>query len=153
MSSAPLQLELVARLTVTITEPVTVGDVDGGFLRVIPISGGTVEGPMLIGEVLPFGADWNLRVREGREVVSARYLLRTDDGVVISVTNEGVLAVDGLDVTGVTRPRLEAPAGRYAWLNDVVLTGTLEPVVSDGAVTGVRLEFWGTAGSHDVGTP
>lgn len=142
MTAPSPQLELVARLTVTITEPITVGDVEGGFLRVIPISGGTVDGPLLTGEVLALGADWNLRVREGREVVSARYLLRTDDGVVVSVTNEGVLTVDGLDISGVTRPRLEAPAGRYAWLNDAVLTGTLEPVVDDGAVTGVRLEFW-----------
>lgn len=142
MTATSLDLELVARLTVTITEPITVGEVDGGFLRVIPISGGTVEGPLLTGTVLPLGADWNLRVREGREVVSARYLLRTDDGVVISVTNEGVLTIDGFDVAAVTRPRLQAPQGRYAWLNDAVLAGTLALVVDDGAVRGVRLEFW-----------
>ena len=142
MTTTPMTLELVARLTVTIDPPITVGDVDGGHLRVIPISGGTVEGPRITGTVLPLGADWNLQVGNGRELVSARYLLRTDDGVVVSVTNEGVLHVDGLSVTGTTRPQLQAPRGRYDWLNDAVLTGTLAPVVEDGAVRGVRLEFW-----------
>jgi Protein of unknown function (DUF3237) len=135
-------LELVARLSVTIAAPIEVGAVEGGHLRVIPISGGAVDGPLVVGEVLALGADWNLRVREGRELVSARYLIRTDDDVVLSVTNEGVLSVSGTSVTGVTRPRIEAPQGRYAWLNDAVLTGTLAPVVEDGAIRGVALEFW-----------
>lgn len=145
-----MTLELVARLTVTIDPPITVGDIDGGYLRVIPISGGTVEGPRITGTVLPVGADWNLRVGGGRELVSARYLLRTDDGVVVSVTNEGVLHVDGTSITGTTRPRLEAPRGRYDWLNDAVLTGTLEPVLEDGVVSGVRLAFWQAVGGRDA---
>ncbi|WP_158220517.1 DUF3237 family protein [Kineosporia sp. A_224] len=147
------ELELVARLTVTISEPIEVGAVDAGYLRVIPITGGTVEGPLVVGEVLALGADWNLRVREGRELVSARYLIRTDDGVVLSVTNEGVLSVSGTSVTGVTRPRIEAPHGRYAWLNDAVLTGTLAPVVENGVIRGVALEFWQAAGTPGLAVP
>jgi hypothetical protein len=47
VTAPPLGLEPVARPIVTLGEPIRVGDVDGGFLRVIPITGGTLKGPEL----------------------------------------------------------------------------------------------------------
>lgn len=128
----------IARLTVLIGEPVDAGPVPGGHRRIIPIIGGTANGPRIEGEVLPLGADWNLMRPDGIAEVSARYLVRTLDGAVLTVTNEGCLRFDGTP-HGVTTPRIEAPAdGPHAWLNDAVLVGTLTPLPDR---TGVSLEF------------
>ena len=62
------------------------------------------------------------------------------DGTVLTVTNTGVIAA-GQDPIGLTSPRIEAPEGRYAWLNDAVLIGTLSPVFANDAPVGVSLEF------------
>lgn len=141
-SPGPLVMELVARLRVMIAEPLDVGAVPGGHRRVIPISGGSVDGPLIRGEVIGLGADWNLQSVDGHEEASARYLLRTDDGFVLSVRNEGRLTVRDGKVVGITRPEIEAPEGRYGWLNGAVLTGTLSVIVESEQVIGVALDFW-----------
>ncbi len=85
----------------------------GGGRRIIPITAGVVDGPDLFGEVVALGADWNMVRADGAETVSARYLLRTHDDVVLSVTNEGVLTPgpDGRSGSrrSASRPRSTAP--------------------------------------------
>lgn len=133
-------LELVARLEVLIGEPVDVGATPAGHRRVIPITGGVARGPLITGEVLPLGADWNAVRADGVASVSARYLVRTGDGAVLTVTNEGSIPADGS--AGLTSPRVEAPVdGPYAWLNDAVLVGTLTPLLGPGRPPAVSLEF------------
>ena len=141
--NTPLALRLIARVHAGIAEPIDGGTVPAGHRRVIPLTGGVVEGPEIVGEVVPLGADWNLVRADGTETVSARYLLRTHDGVVLSVTNEGVLTPGPSGSTGITSLRIEAPApGPYAWLNDAVLVGSLEAVIANGIVEAVALEYW-----------
>ena len=74
---------------------------------------------------------------DGVPLVSARYLIRTEDGVVLTVTNTGAFTAQGT----VTTPRIEAPEGPYAWLNDAVLVGTLVPLLDGDRPRGVSLEF------------
>ena len=57
-------------------------------LHVVPITGGTVDGPRLRGEVLPGGEDWYVD-RDGAIALDARYVLRADDGALIAITNRG----------------------------------------------------------------
>lgn len=141
--NTPLALRLIARVRAHIAEPIAGGAVPGGGRRIIPITAGVVDGPDLFGEVVALGADWNMVRADGAETVSARYLLRTHDDVVLSVTNEGVLTPGPDGTFGITSLRIEAPVdGTYAWLNDAVLVGSLEAVVEDGAVVGVSLEYW-----------
>jgi hypothetical protein len=137
-----LGLRLVARARVRIGGFLEAGPVDGGQRRVIPLAGGSVDGPEIVGEVLPLGADWNLVRRDGSETVSARYLIRTHDDVLLSVQNEGVIAGRAEGRRGITALRIEAPAASdYAWLNDAVLVGSL--TVDDGAGEPVVvLEYW-----------
>ena len=141
MTHPTLELELLARLQVQIAEPYDGGvTATGEASSIIPIIGGTVEGPLLEGEILPLGADWGVARTDGTFKVAARYLIRTIDGTVLTVTNTGVIAA-GQDPIGLTSPRIEAPQGRYAWLNDAVLIGTLSPVFANDAPVGVSLEF------------
>ncbi|GAA3458109.1 DUF3237 domain-containing protein [Saccharothrix longispora] len=134
-------LELVARLRVLVGEPVDAGPVPGGRRYVIPITGGSADGPLITGEVLPIGADWGLVRADGVPEVSAKYLVRTGDGTILTVTNHGTITVDGGVPRGLTTPRVEAPAGPHAWLNDAVLVGTLGPLLDDGRPVGVSLAF------------
>ena len=137
MTHPELAMDLVARLEVLISEPIDAGVTPTGHRRVIPITGGTVTGPRITGEVLGIGADWSVVRGDGVAAVTAKYLIRTDDGVVLTVTNTGAFTAQGI----VTTPRIEAPEGPYSWLNDTVLVGTLVPMLEGARPLGVSLEF------------
>lgn len=124
----------IGTLEVTIGVVHHIGAVPGGTRRVIEITGGTMSGPILNGEVLPGGADWNTERPDGNADVWARYTLRTSDGVALGITNSGTVHVRDGEVEAVTSIRLEAPEGSYAWLNDAVIVGTLRPIEDREAV-------------------
>ena len=65
-------LEFVCELHVLCAGTYTVGDTSHGTRTVIPIVGGTFEGPNMKGEVLSGGADYQLGDREhGRTEIEA----------------------------------------------------------------------------------
>ncbi len=86
---APPKLEFAFRVHVTIGEAVELGVVHGGRKRMIPITGGTFEGPKIKGVVLPGGADWQEIRSDGVADILAIYALRADDGTEITVENPG----------------------------------------------------------------
>ena len=124
-------LTLLLEIRATLGAPILVGDVPEGTRRVVPVVGGTFEGPGLRGNLLPGGADWQYLRHDGVMIVEAQYLLRTDADVVIQVDNCGMRhgpeqvmrrlgageSVDPAEYSFRATPRLTAPAGRYAWLN------------------------------------
>ncbi len=61
-----------------------------GARRIIPITGGTFEGPDMKGQVLAGGADWQIVHADGMIEIEAHYLLRTDQGGLITVVNKGM---------------------------------------------------------------
>jgi hypothetical protein len=140
MSVEPVapHLERLCRATVEIGEPLVVGDLPLGRRRIIPITGGRVEGPRLQGVVLPGGADWQIVRADGGAVLEARYTIRTADSALIYVRNIGlrcgppeILArlgrgepVDPAAYYFRTTPRFETGATPYAWLNDLIAVGS-----------------------------
>ncbi|GII05899.1 hypothetical protein Pta02_79070 [Planobispora takensis] len=124
--------EIRARLEPTMH----VGHGDGEKTEFTPIVGGTVDGPLLRGVVLPGGGDWsNTRGRVCE--LDARYLLRAEDGAVIDIVNRGYYHEDGdgpdqfdgdLQVTraGVyyrTSPTFRTDAPAHRWLSRTVFVG------------------------------
>ena len=94
------QLEFVLQLRVHISEPYTIGETAHGRRIVIPITGGSFEGPSLKGTILSGGADYQLANADGtRTELEAIYSIRTDDGVNIHVRNRG-LVCDGKNADG-----------------------------------------------------
>ena len=103
----------------------------------------TFSGPRLRGTLVPGGTDWQLTRADGVTEIAATYLLRTDDGVLLTVTNRGIRhappdvaasmvrgePVDPRAVYFRCTPHIEAPAGAYEWLNRnvYVCTGTRTP--------------------------
>ncbi|RIV88587.1 DUF3237 domain-containing protein [Aurantiacibacter xanthus] len=132
-------LELLYRSVVTLGPAIEVGETGRGMRRIIPITGGTFEGPAIRGEILPMGWDWQLDRADGCTEIIADYFLRTDDGVVINVVNSGALCRPGEDGTPPpvrTSPVFEAPLGKYAWLSKGGYIGTLgfDPAAAEPAV-------------------
>jgi len=95
--SAEPGLELLYRSVVTLSPAVELGETPRGVRRFIPITGGTIEGPRIKGEILPGGWDWQLTRKDGCTEIIADYFLKTDDGVVINIVNSGVLCGPGSD--------------------------------------------------------
>ena len=90
-SPAP-QLEFVMQLNVSVGEAYAVGAVPQGHRQIIPITGGSFAGPLIRGEVLNGGADYQLSTDGGgRTQLEAIYSIRTDDGVNIHVRNMGLI--------------------------------------------------------------
>jgi hypothetical protein len=83
-------LSFVADIRVDVGEPVTIGETGAGLRRLIPILGGSVEGPRLTGRVVPGGADFqNLRA-DGVMELEAKYVLEATNGALIYVVNRGL---------------------------------------------------------------
>lgn len=128
------ELEYVMELRVDLDEAFGVGPTAMGNRHVIPIKGGTFEGPRLKGEILEGGADYQLQ-NQGRTDLEAIYCIRTEDGVNIHVRNTGLIAGSYFYCT----PKFEAPRdSKYAWLNDAIYV--CKP--SGFQKNGVSLKVW-----------
>jgi hypothetical protein len=137
----PPGLEPVLDLSVDCGPPEEVGPVPGGVRRLIPITGGWFAGcgpHEISGEVLPGGADWNLQRDDGVFEVWARYLLRTDDGALLTITNSGIISVGREGMRARTVAQFEVSAEPHRWLTRSVLVGHL---VTRNPFTGVEIRL------------
>ena len=140
------QLEFTLQLKVTLGETYRVGETQHGERIVIPITGGTFEGPGIKGTIINGGADYQLvNKTQHRTELEAIYSIRTDDGVYIHVRNRGII-YDGKDADGnpsfyfKAAPQFEAPAdSQYAWLNNALFLCT--PDFSQ-QFKGIVLNIW-----------
>jgi Protein of unknown function (DUF3237) len=133
-------LQLMARFTVELTgELWDLGRTsDLGRRRILPITGGRFAGPMLRGEILNSGADWQVVTDAGVTVVDTRYLLRTHDGDLIYLRTQGFrhgpadvmadlasgLAVNPSSYYFRIQMSFETAAQDYQWLNRSVAVGS-----------------------------
>ncbi|MBN9189272.1 MAG: DUF3237 domain-containing protein, partial [Microbacterium sp.] len=119
-------LRHVCRITAELAPWVEVGPVDAERLVFVPITGGAVSGS-ISGKVLPGGGDWARIISSDHVAVEARYLMQTDDGIVIDVVNTGIARhVDGFDSPigyFATRPVFRVSGDRLEWMNRSVFVG------------------------------
>jgi len=127
-------LRFVYEEVVTLAANIPVGETPIGKRNIVPITGGTFDGPGLSGKVMPGGWDWQLTLASGCFQLHADYFIKTDDGVIIHVVNGGMVCPNsaGKRDTLFTSPQFEAPKGKYDWLNGGVFVGTLEVTRIDG---------------------
>ena len=131
------KLEFVCELKVTTEKMFSVGTTAHGERRIIPITGGTFEGPNLKGKVLNGGADYQFDAN-GRTEVEAIYTIQTDDGVFIHIRNNGLVRRDVNKLYFTTALKFEAPIGsKYGWMNDSIF-------LSKGVPSGeyVSIQVW-----------
>ena len=137
MVDAP-HLRPVCTLKVELGPIIEMGQGRAGKRRIIPIIGGTVEGPELSGTILNVGADWQTIFADGSADLDTRYAFETHDGAVIEVVNLGfrhgppeVLErlAKGEEVSPDsyymrTSARFETGDPRYQWVNKSIFVGT-----------------------------
>jgi len=124
-------------LRVQVGPPMEFGQVPAGRRRVIPILGGTFDGPDIRGTVLPGGADWQIVRDDGLAELDTRYALQTDGGSLIYIQNPGIrhaapavtkklLAGEPVDPSKVyfrTVPNFETSAAELQWLTRAIFIG------------------------------
>ena len=114
------QLEYVCELKVTCDPGYNVGPTAHGNRFIIPINGGTFEGPKMKGTVIPGGADHQLQ-GDKRIELEAIYSIKTDDGVYIHVRNLGLMCFKNGENYFRCAPKFEAPSNsKYDWLNNAL---------------------------------
>ncbi|MDO7605450.1 MAG: DUF3237 family protein, partial [Burkholderiaceae bacterium] len=81
-------LSHVFDIAVAIANPIEIGQTPLGIRRMIPITGGVVNGPHGQGRVLAGGADFQLIVANGAQAhLDARYAIEMADGATVFVAN------------------------------------------------------------------
>lgn len=141
-----LPMEFALQLKVTLGEAFSCGETQHGRRTVIPITGGTFEGPNIKGTIINGGADYQIaNTAINRTELEAIYCIKTDDGVYIHVRNRGIIS-SGTDADGKptfyfrAAPQFEAPVdSKYAWMNNSLFL--CSPVFSQ-QFNGIVLNVW-----------
>ena len=119
--------EYVYEAIVDVTPSINLGKAPLGERRMVPITGGSFEGPGIRGKVLAGGADRQLWRTDGVRHLDALYEMETDDGVIITVRNMVfVRETPGNPRYAFSHLEITAPEGKYAWLNNFLYVGTLD---------------------------
>ncbi len=131
-------LKFFADLSVSIDAPQELGVTVRGKRRLIPIVGGEVTGNGWRARVLPGGADFQLIVSDTMAELDARYMLETDGGDLIYVTNRAVRsgsadamarlvrgeAVDASLIYFRCVPSFETASTSLKWISERMFLGT-----------------------------
>ena len=84
-------LEFLYEISAYLESPIAIGENPHGNRQIVPVTGGSFEGPRLKGKVLPGGGDWLLVRPDGVGELDVRATLQTDDGAFIYVTYRGYI--------------------------------------------------------------
>ncbi|WP_198377581.1 DUF3237 domain-containing protein [Neoroseomonas rubea] len=138
MTPLPLKTEFLFRVVLSVGAPQSVGATRNGELRIVPVTGGTAEGPRFKGEVLPgTAADW-LRVdADGTAHMDVRLTLKAESGGIVYMHYTGIRtgspevlarlnsgqAVDPSEYYFRTAVRFETGAAELAWMNKIIAVG------------------------------
>ncbi len=133
-------LELMARFEVALSAPPwELGETSAlGRRRIIPITGGRFYGPLLNGEILDNGADWQVVTADGAAIIDTRYLLRLADGALAYLQTRGfrhgspdalAALASGEDVDPAryyfrVTLQFETASPKFGWLNRVIGVGS-----------------------------
>jgi hypothetical protein len=133
------QLDYLMAISAEVGEMVVMGPAPLGERRVVYITGGAFQGPLLRGEVMA-GADWQIARRDGALELDARYALKEARGGIVQVISQGmrhgppeVLArlargdeVDPASYFFRTFMRFETGAAELAFLNTTMAVATAQ---------------------------
>ncbi len=131
-------LALIYRLEASLAAPLELGETAHGRRRIVPLAGGTFDGPELNGVLVPgASADWQTVLADGTALGDIRYTLRTGAGDLLYVQSRSVrygppevlarLArgdeVAPSEYTFRTSTQIETAAPELDWLNKGVFVG------------------------------
>ena len=128
MNRPILQSEYVFSYRATLAPPVVLGPCADGIRVLFQVTGGSVFGDRLQGEVCAVGGDWLVVRPDGVANVDVRAQLRTDDGALLDIRYGGVIDfgedgyaafAEGLldpEVNLQTAPRIATASPDHQWM-------------------------------------
>lgn len=131
-------VEYLTRIEAEVDQVLDVGDTLHGHRRIVPILGGSAQGPVINGRILPGGADFQL-IRSGTIAdLEARYVIETPGGERVYVTNLAYRTGTAEDIAALSRgqevpperiyfrssPRFEVAGQELSWLESTVVVGS-----------------------------
>ena len=142
------RFEFLYAINVELAAPIDIGATPHGHRMIVPLAGGSFEGPALKGKVLPGGGDWLVVRPDGMAELDVRGTLQTDDGALIYVSYKGLIsrimeilprfaageAFDRNQYYFMAAPSFETSSERYAWLQQTVAVAIGE-LTQGGGVT------------------
>ena len=145
------KLEHLFDMHADLAAPQMVGATPAGNRQIWVVTGGTLEGRKLKGELLPGGGDWALVRSDGAVQLDVRATCRLADGALVYATYSGLIIADtavfgrlmqGEDVPleeyyFYTNPMFQTGDERYAWLNQTMAVGRGKAVPG-----GVEYRVW-----------
>lgn len=131
------ETEFVYEAIVDIEPGIDLGAGPIGQRAMVPITGGTFEGPNIRGTVLAGGADRQLLRGDGVRTLDALYELQTDDGAIFTVRNQ-VLISPQPEQPRFSFIQITAPE-EYGWLNQSIHVGTLDSLRPDREAVLIRV--------------
>jgi Protein of unknown function (DUF3237) len=112
-----------------------------GQRAVVNVTGGSVRGPNIKGEIVAPAGDWLFVMPDGSNRLDVRFTIKTDDGAYIFVEYGGIIALskDAVDRLAkgevvnmsdnpgyfITAPRFMTESPKYSWLNHVQAVGKM----------------------------
>jgi hypothetical protein len=135
-----IKTEFAFKAEITLDKVLELGNTQHGNRRIIPITGGSFEGPQIQGTILPGGADWQIIRTDSVAELEARYTLQTSDNALIYVLNRGYRhgppevmqrlskgePVDPKEYYFRATPVFETSAENYKWLTRYIFIATGE---------------------------
>jgi hypothetical protein len=133
-------LEYCFTLSIELGPPQEIGQTAPGLRRVVPITGGTVDGPRFTGTILPGGADYQFVRADGVTELEAHYVVENAAGDRVYIENRGYRTASPDDVQRLlrgepvdparvyfrTNPRFEASAPDLQWLTRTLFVASAE---------------------------
>src|SRR5262249_24637390 len=130
------QLVVLCKVSLDAILPQAIGQNPHGNRQIVPVTGGSFDGPHLKGKVLS-GGDWVLERLDGVRELDGRVTWQTDDGTLLYVTYRGYRVkispvlprwLAGEQSTSeeyyhMATLQFETSAAQYAWLEQVVIIG------------------------------
>lgn len=129
------EFEKLFRAEVLLGHEYPLGDIGNGYSEITPVIGGQFAGK-LNGKILDFGGDWGLLYSGTVNLLDTKYLLKTDDDAIISISCKGKLIMDYNTMIAVSgddydagdyyfRQSITFSTGeeKYKWLNNIIAFG------------------------------
>lgn len=135
MSEPKLETRWLGTMRGTIPQPAVISP----NLMVFNVLEASIDSPRLKATLRGPSGDWVRILPSGNWKLDVRLLMETDDGVPIYIQYNGVLRMQqglmerigsGEQIPGEqlyfrSAPYFEAPEGKYAWLNDILVVGRI----------------------------